>query len=164
MALADSEWDIARAAFEDAFDLFTQAGMPFDAARARLDRARALEAAGRRAEAIDDARAARRLFESLGAAGEAKQAASVCARLESDAAGHGRSSGQAATATGFDRLTTREREVLKLVGDGLSNHEIAKRLQLSAHTVHRHISNILTKLDLPSRTAAAAAAARSGAI
>jgi len=50
------------------------------------------------------------------------------------------------------------------VSEGLSNHEIAKRLDRSEHTVHRHISNILTKLDLPSRAAAAAAAARSGAI
>jgi len=42
---------------------------------------------------------------------------------------------------------------------GLGNQEIAQRLGLSEHTVHRHVSNILTKLDLPSR-----AAARSGAI
>ena len=64
----------------------------------------------------------------------------------------------------FDRLTTRERDVLKLVGEGLSNPDIARRLGLSEHTIHRHVSNILTKLDLPSRTAAAAAAARFGAI
>lgn len=164
VALADGQWDAARTAFEDALDLFTQAGVPFEAARARLDRAHALEAAGRRAEAIEDARVAGRLFESLGAAGEAKRAESVCARLESDPAVHNRNAGLPVTRTAFDRLTTRERDVLRLVSDGLSNQEIAKRLGLSEHTVHRHVSNILTKLDLPSRAAAAAAAARSGAI
>lgn len=58
-------------------------------------------------------------------------------------------------------LTQREREVLALVADGLSNHEIADRLELSAHTIKRHVANILLKLDLPSRAAAAALLARS---
>jgi DNA-binding CsgD family transcriptional regulator len=163
VALAEGEWDVARTAFEDAIDYLAEAGLPFEAARARLDRARALEAAGRQADAIDDARAAGRLFESLGAAGEAARAAAACARLEGHSAAPRRTVARDA-ATILDRLTPRERDVLKLVGDGLSNHDIATRLGLSAHTVHRHISNILTKLDLPSRTAAAAAAARSGAI
>jgi DNA-binding NarL/FixJ family response regulator len=44
----------------------------------------------------------------------------------------------------------------------LSDKEIASRLVLSRHTVHRHIHSILTKLDLPSRAAAAAYAARHG--
>ncbi|MBB1496748.1 alpha/beta fold hydrolase [Paracoccus sp. MC1862] len=60
-------------------------------------------------------------------------------------------------------LTLREREVLGLVAEGLSNHEIAERLELSAHTVKRHVTNILLKLDLPSRAAAAALLARSEA-
>jgi len=44
----------------------------------------------------------------------------------------------------------------------LSNAEIAARLFLSEHTVHRHVSSILRKLDLPSRTSAAAHAFRHG--
>jgi DNA-binding CsgD family transcriptional regulator len=52
--------------------------------------------------------------------------------------------------------------VLKLVAEGLSDKEIADRLFLSGHTVHRHISNIQVKLGLPSRAAAVAWAARSG--
>lgn len=59
-------------------------------------------------------------------------------------------------ATGLDALSAREREVLTLVAEGLSNSVIAKRLSLSDHTVKRHVANILLKLDLPTRAAAAA--------
>ena len=71
-----------------------------------------------------------------------------------------------APATGHDSgpLTAREREVLALVAAGLADAEIAQRLVLSPHTVHRHVANIRTKLDQPSRAAAAAAAARRGLI
>jgi non-specific serine/threonine protein kinase len=53
-------------------------------------------------------------------------------------------------------LTPRELDVLKLVVQGLSNPDIARRLVLSEHTVHRHLANILRKLGLSSRAAAAA--------
>ena len=53
-------------------------------------------------------------------------------------------------------LTPRELDVLKLVTQGLSNTDIAQRLFLSEHTVHRHLANILRKLGLSSRAAAAA--------
>ena len=53
-------------------------------------------------------------------------------------------------------LTAREAEVLRLVAAGRSNPEIAAALFLSEKTVARHLSNIFTKLDVPSRTAAAA--------
>ena len=59
-----------------------------------------------------------------------------------------------------DRLSRREREVLALVAEGLSNPAIAGRLGLSEHTAKRHVANILLKLDLPSRTAAATLMAR----
>jgi DNA-binding CsgD family transcriptional regulator len=162
-AMADAQWDAARASFEDAVDLFTQAGLPFEAARARMDRACVLDAAGRRDDALEDALAARNAFESLGAAGEVARADAMCSRLQATPESTSARPPESGT-TPFDRLTAREREVLKLVGKGLSNPDIARRLGLSQHTVHRHISNILTKLDLPSRTAAAAAAVRSGAI
>ncbi len=51
-------------------------------------------------------------------------------------------------------LTEREMEVLKLIGSGLTNEEIASRLVISHATVKRHISNIYGKLDVPSRTQA----------
>jgi pimeloyl-ACP methyl ester carboxylesterase/DNA-binding CsgD family transcriptional regulator len=61
-----------------------------------------------------------------------------------------------------EELTSRETEVLALVAGGLSDREIAERLVLSPHTVHRHVANIRTKLGLPTRAAAVAAAARRG--
>jgi DNA-binding CsgD family transcriptional regulator len=59
-------------------------------------------------------------------------------------------------------LTPRELDVLRLVAQGLSNPDIARRLVLSEHTVHRHLANILRKLGLSSRAAAAAWGVRTG--
>lgn len=53
-------------------------------------------------------------------------------------------------------LTAREREVLALVAQGLTDAQIADRLLLSSHTVHRHVANARTKLGVSSRAAAAA--------
>jgi DNA-binding NarL/FixJ family response regulator len=53
-------------------------------------------------------------------------------------------------------LSAREREVLALIAQGASNAAIAERLHLSDHTVKRHVANILLKLNLPTRAAAAA--------
>ena len=58
---------------------------------------------------------------------------------------------------GDARLTLREREILRLVDDGLSNKEIAQRLSLQTKTVKNHVSNILAKLGVANRAAAAAA-------
>ena len=49
-----------------------------------------------------------------------------------------------------------------LIAGGSTNRQIAERLVVSEHTIHRHVTNLLRKLDLPSRTAAAAHAVRSG--
>ena len=62
----------------------------------------------------------------------------------------------------LDELSAREREVLALVAQGLSDTQIAERLVISPHTVHRHVANILAKLRMPNRAAAAARAARTG--
>ena len=61
-------------------------------------------------------------------------------------------------------LSHREREVLALVAEGLSDPQIAERLTVSPHTVHRHVANIRAKLGQPSRAAAAATGARLGLI
>ena len=61
-----------------------------------------------------------------------------------------------------ERFSRREREVLALVAQGLSDREIAEQLVLSHHTVHRHVANIRRKLGRGTRTAAVAEAARLG--
>ena len=59
-------------------------------------------------------------------------------------------------------LTPREAEVLRLLAQGLSDREIAEGLFLSSRTVGGHVTSLLTKLDLDSRTAAAVYAVRHG--
>jgi DNA-binding NarL/FixJ family response regulator len=61
-------------------------------------------------------------------------------------------------------LTTRELEILRLLGAGKSNKEIAAELQISERTARTHVSNILGKLDLTSRTQAALWAVRQGLV
>ena len=66
----------------------------------------------------------------------------------------------AAPADGI--LSPREREVVRFLAAGMTNAEIAERLVLSEHTVHRHVANILVKLGARSRAAAAVTAAERG--
>jgi DNA-binding CsgD family transcriptional regulator len=60
------------------------------------------------------------------------------------------------------QLTPREREVVTLVAQGLPNIQIGRRLGISSHTAHFHVSNILFKLGVERRTGIAAFAIRSG--
>jgi DNA-binding CsgD family transcriptional regulator len=60
----------------------------------------------------------------------------------------------------IEELSAREREVIRLVAEGLSNEEIAERLVLSVRTVERHLSNVYVKLRVSGKSARAAAAAR----
>jgi pimeloyl-ACP methyl ester carboxylesterase/DNA-binding CsgD family transcriptional regulator len=78
------------------------------------------------------------------------------------APGTGRTPDSDPAPTEDQDLTSRETEVLTLVASGLSDREIAERLVLSPHTVHRHVANVRTKLGLPTRAAAVAAASRRG--
>lgn len=63
-----------------------------------------------------------------------------------------------------EELTEREEEVLKYIAKGLSNHEIAEQLIVSNATVNTHVSKILSKLNLTSRTQAALYALRKGLV
>jgi DNA-binding NarL/FixJ family response regulator len=128
--------DDAREAFEDAVQLFARAGLPFESARARVALAGVLRDLGRGDAASRELELARGQFAGLGAAAHERR-----------------------TAPG---LTERESEILGLVAAGLSNKQIAARLTLSEHTVHRHVANILVKLHVSSRAAAATYAAKHG--
>jgi ATP/maltotriose-dependent transcriptional regulator MalT len=152
VALASLDPDAARQALEDAVDLYERSGSPFHAARARLELARALMQTGRRGAAAEEARVARHALAAIGAGADAARAEELLRELE-------RAPDRAATV-----LTAREVEVLRLVADGLSDREVATRLVLSEHTVHRHVANILAKLRVSSRASAAAHAAKLGLI
>ncbi len=134
---ARGDHERARTLLEDAVDAYERAGTPYEAALARRDLAASLTALDR-----PDAAAA-----ETARAGVALQALSAASRADPDE---------------LEPLSAREREVLALVAEGLTNRQIAERLVLSEHTVHRHVTNLLGKLGLHSRTAAAALAARSG--
>ena len=147
LASAGGDPDRARALTEDAVDCFEREGAPFEAACARSQLAACLMAAGRTEEAKLEATRARDRLRALGARLEADGAQRIV-----DAT-HGAPRGE---------LTPRELEVLSLLAEGMTNRQIAARLVVSEHTVHRHVTNLLRKLELPSRTAAAAHALRAG--
>ena len=69
---------------------------------------------------------------------------------------------RAATRAAPAGLTPREQEVLTLLADGLPDREISERLFISERTVHHHVSAVLSKIGVSSRTAAAREAARMG--
>jgi DNA-binding CsgD family transcriptional regulator len=145
LAAAGGDHERARPLLEDAIDRFDRCGAPFDAAQARVELAATLLALDRGDDARREAATALERLDALGAAGEAGRARRL---LAADEPLHG--------------LTPREREVLSLLSQGLTNRQIGARLVISEHTVHRHVSSILRKLDVPSRAAAAAVAVRAG--
>jgi two-component system, NarL family, response regulator LiaR len=69
---------------------------------------------------------------------------------------------QAGRPRAIDALTPREREVLRLLADGLSNKRIARELGVAEKTVKTHVGHVLAKLDLTDRTQAALYAVREG--
>ena len=69
---------------------------------------------------------------------------------------------QAPRTSPYDELTDREREVLELVAEGLSNHEVGERLGLAEKTIKHYMTNILGKLQVRSRVEAALLVAREG--
>jgi DNA-binding NarL/FixJ family response regulator len=141
------------AVLEAAVERFSELGMPLEEADARLELARAL-AAQRLQLAIEQGRAALAGFERLGARSHADRAAALLRELGAP----GRKAPRTGTA-----LTKREREVLALLRDGLSNAEIAERLVISPRTAEHHVRSILAKLGLRNRAEAAAYAAVEGA-
>jgi DNA-binding NarL/FixJ family response regulator len=98
----------------------------------------------------------------LVATGEALLAPSVTRRLIAHFTDHARV--PAHSRAGLDTLTEREREVLLLIAQGLSNPELAERLHVSVPTAKTHVSRILAKLDARDRTQLVVIAYESGLV
>ncbi len=150
-ALAPADAPAARAHLETALAAFARAGIPYRAAQTRLLLAQVLGRTDREVAGAE-ARAALSVFEDLGAGRDADAAAALLREFGVRAARAG--------LKNLGRLTKREQEVLALLGEGLSNPEIAGRLFLSRKTVEHHVARILSKLGLRGRAEAAALAAR----
>jgi DNA-binding CsgD family transcriptional regulator len=123
-----------------ALEIWQQLEAPYEVARTRELIGLACRALGDDEAASLELDAARATFEVLEATPDAARMAALTAPAGTSP--HG--------------LTARELEVLRLVAAGRSNREIAAQLVISEHTVARHLQNIFAKLDVTSRTAAAA--------
>jgi len=141
----------SREHLERALGTFERLEMPLEAARTRVELARLIRGDDPEV-AAREARVAGETLERLGADREADEAAALVREL----------GGPARTGPkDLGLLTAREREVLALLGEGLTNAEIAARLFISTKTAGNHVSNLLAKLHLRSRQEAAAYAVRS---
>ncbi len=136
--LATGDASAALHELRGALRIWTNLSAPYEAARCRLLMGRALRLLGDEESAVVELSGARRTFAELGAAPAEHEAAQL---LHAEAP---------------RGLTAREVEVLRLVAAGKTNPEIAGMLVLSEKTVARHLSNIFSKIDVTSRTAAAA--------
>jgi ATP/maltotriose-dependent transcriptional regulator MalT len=141
IALAEGDPRAALDPLRSAFGVWQRLDAPYEAARARVLLAQACGELGDHDAAELEIDAARAAFERLGAKPD-------LARLESVVLPD--------TSPPAHPLTAREIEVLRLVSAGGTNRAIADRLCVSERTIDRHVSNILGKLGVPSRTAATA--------
>jgi DNA-binding CsgD family transcriptional regulator len=139
VALAEGEPARAQAELRRSIKMWSGLAMPFDAACSRVLLGLALRAVGDPESADRELATARRTLSELGAMPALAEVDRLLAPRKNPAG-----------------LTDREVEVLRLAAAGRSNAQIAAALFLSEKTVARHLSNIFTKIDVTSRTAAAA--------
>ena len=140
IALAEGHAHAALDPLRCAFELWERLEAPYEAARVRVLIGHACRALGDDEAAGLEHQAARSVFERLGAQPD-------LARLDAP---------KTPAQAGSTPLTARELQVLRLISTGRTNKEIADELCLSERTIDRHVTNILTKLDVRSRTAATA--------
>jgi len=148
LMVAAEQPDDAKAHMSDALKAFEDARAPHEAALTRVALCEILIGSGRASAATAELDAAIAALAELGAERDAESARALRAGI-----------GAAATVEDSS-LSPREQQVLRLVADGLTDRAISAKLGISEHTVHRHISNILNKLDRPSRASAVAYALR----
>src|SRR5690606_19841394 len=141
VALAEGDAEAALAALRHAHDIWRRIEAPYAAARMRVLIGLSCRALGDPDGEELELGAARAVFEQLGAAPDVARIDGLVAR---------------APPRAVSSLTARELQVLRLIAAGKTNKAIARTLFLSERTVDRHVSNILSKLDVPSRAAATA--------
>lgn len=141
IAIAEGLAHVALDPLRCAFDLWERLDAPYEAARVRVLIGDACRALGDDEAAGLETAAAKSVFERLGARPD-------LARLEAPY--------KPTRPVSSSPLTVRELHVLRLIATGRTNKEIAEELSLSERTIDRHVTNILTKLDVRSRTAATA--------
>jgi DNA-binding CsgD family transcriptional regulator len=134
---------------ERAIAVFSRLGMDLEVGRTRLDLARSLRGVDRQA-AIAEGRSAISALHAARASYERDIAAALLRELGDES--------RPLAAHQVHQLTRREVEVLRLLGQGLTNAEIAGRLFISTKTAGNHVSNVLMKLGLRNRSQAAALA------
>ncbi|MFC8798417.1 LuxR C-terminal-related transcriptional regulator [Promicromonospora sp. NPDC057138] len=138
----------ALARLREASDRWRELDAPYETAQVGVRIAEGCRALGDEEGALMELRAALATFERLGARPDAARVRWL----------------MSAQNVHLAVLSPRETEVLRLIAAGETNAEIAAQLFLSERTVHRHVSNILIKLDVRSRTSAAMYAVRHGLI
>jgi DNA-binding CsgD family transcriptional regulator len=141
VALAEGDAASAMAQLRDACAIWRELEAPYELARARESTGLAYRQLGDEEGAQLELEAASETYERLGARPDAARVVALSTASLPDVHGP---------------LTGREVEVLRLIAAGKTNRTIASELAISEKTVARHVSNILTKLDLPSRSAATA--------
>ena len=151
VTLAEGDAGAALTALRRASEAWQALDAPYEVARARLLIADACRALGDRDGASLELEAARDVLRRLDARPDLER----IARLEGADDARARPAGP---------LTAREVEVIRLVASGKTNRAIAAELVISEKTVARHLANIFTKLDLPSRSAATAYAYEHGLV
>ena len=140
IAVAEGHAQAALDPLRYAFEQWQRLEAPYEAARVRVLVGQACRALGDEEAAALEHKAARSEFERLGAQPE-------LVRLDAP--------NMPGQPTPGHPLTARELQVLRLISSGRTNKEIASQLCVSERTIDRHVSNILSKLDVPSRAAAA---------
>jgi DNA-binding NarL/FixJ family response regulator len=141
LLLADDDAAAAIPVLRSACAAWTELAAPYELARCRMRIGLARRALGDHDTAALDFDAARVAFQQLGAAPDLARLEALTRPGKAGAAG---------------RLTQRELQVLRLVAAGATNRAVANELSISERTVERHLANIFTKLQVPSRTAATA--------
>lgn len=146
VSLAEGDARSALTLLREAQRTWRELGAPYDEARTRTMIAACCRSIGDEDTANLEQEAARKVFANLGAAVDLRQLDELT------------------TAVPRHGLTPRELEVLTLLAAGRTNQEVATELFLAVKTVDRHVSNILTKLGVSSRTAATAFAFKHGLV